>query len=202
MLKRTRPILLIAILALLVAAPIAAAKKTYKYSSTATSSPVLTTDGYPSVGGSAILAGSLKSTPFGPGTVIDHLTVTGQPQANVFTFEGTEVDLFADGTAGNTFTGTATVQSDGSQAIVIHGRYAQGRNQGPNQVLFGPGGPAATRASPAPTPTPEPSPPGPTSPPAVRAARWPSDHGLKLSHEPAGPASQNGAAHAGRSVAL
>jgi hypothetical protein len=140
MLKRTRPILLIAILALLVAAPIAAAKKTYKYSSTVTSSPVLTTDGYPSVGGSAVLAGSLKSTPFGPGTVIDHLTVTGQPQANVFTFEGTEVDLFADGTAGNTFTGTATVQSDGSQAIVIHGRYAQGRNQGPNQVLFGPGG--------------------------------------------------------------
>jgi hypothetical protein len=72
--------------------------------------------------------------------VIDHLTVTGQPQANVFTFEGTEVDVFADGTAGNTFTGTATVQSDGSQAIVIHGSYAQGRNQGPNQVLFGPGG--------------------------------------------------------------
>jgi hypothetical protein len=124
----------------LVAAPIAAAKKTYKYSSTVTSSPVLTTDGYPSVGGSAVLAGSMKSTPFGPGTVIDHLTVTGQPQANVFTFEGTEVDLFADGTAGNTFTGTATVQSDGSQAIVIHGSYAQGRNQGPNQVLFGPGG--------------------------------------------------------------
>jgi hypothetical protein len=37
--------------------------------------------------------------------VIDHLTVTGQPQANVFTFEGTEVDLFADGTASDTFTG-------------------------------------------------------------------------------------------------
>ena len=111
MLKRTRPILLIASLALLVAAPIAAAKKTYKYSSTVTSAPVSTTNGYPNVGGSAVLVGSLTSTPFGPGTVIDHVTVTGQPQANVFTFKGTEVDMFADGTAGNTLTGTATVQS-------------------------------------------------------------------------------------------
>ena len=67
------------------------------------------------------------------------MTVTGQPQANVFTFEGTEVDLFADGTAGNTLTGTATVQADGSQAIVIHGRLTQGRNRGADQVLFGPG---------------------------------------------------------------
>ena len=139
MLKRTRPILLIASLALLVAAPIAAAKKTYKYSSTVTSAPVSTTNGYPNVGGSAVLVGSLTSTPFGPGTVIDHVTVTGQPQANVFTFKGTEVDMFADGTAGNTLTGTATVQAGGSQAIVIHGRLTQGRNQRPNQVLFGPG---------------------------------------------------------------
>ena len=121
------------------AAPIAAAKKTYKYSSTVTSAPVSTTNGYPNVGGSAVLVGSLTSTPFGPGTVIDHLTVTGQPQANVFTFEGTEVDLFADGTAGNTFTGTATVQSDGSQAIVIHGRYTRAATKAANQVLFGPG---------------------------------------------------------------
>lgn len=139
MLKRTRPILLIAMLALLVAAPIAAAKKTYNYTSAVTASPVSTSNGYPNVGGSAVLAGSLTSTPFGPGTVIDHLTVTGQPQANVFTFEGTEVDMFADGTAGNAFTGTATVQSDGSQAIVIHGRYTKGGNQARNQVLFGPG---------------------------------------------------------------
>ena len=71
--------------------------------------------------------------------MIDHVTVTGQPQANVFTFKGTEIDMFADGTAGDTLTGTATIQKDGSQAIVIHGRLTQGRNQGPNQVLFGPG---------------------------------------------------------------
>ena len=140
MLKHTRSILLIAILALLVAAPIAAAKQTYNYTSAVTSSPVSTSNGYPNVGGSAVLAGSLTSTPFGPGTVIDHLTVTGQPQANVFTFEGTEVDLFADGTAGNTFTGTATVQSDGSQSVVINGRLTQRRNHGHTQVLFGPGG--------------------------------------------------------------
>ena len=77
----------------------------------------------------------------------------------MFTFEGTEVDLFADGTTSNTLTSTATVQSDGSRAIVIHGRYTQGRNQGPNRVLFGPGSAAYKGATGSYTYT-EPSPPG------------------------------------------
>ena len=140
MLNRTRTILLAAILALLVVAPVAAAKRAHNYSATVTSAPVATSGGYPNPGGSAVMAGTLTTTPFGAGAVIDHVTVTGQPSPNVFTIEGTEVDLFADGTSGNTFTGTATVQSDGSQNVVINGRLTQGRNQGRTQVLFGPGG--------------------------------------------------------------
>ena len=138
--NRTRTILLTAILALLVAAPVAAAKRTYNYTSTVTSAPVSTSGGYPNPGGSAVMAGTLSTEPFGAGAVIDHVTMTGQPSPNVFTFEGTEVDLFADGTSGNTFTGTATIQSDGSQNVVINGRLTLGVNQGRKQVLFGPGG--------------------------------------------------------------
>jgi len=127
---RTFLILPAALVALLVAAPVAAAKKTYKYSSTVRSAPVSTSNGYPNVGGSAVFAGSLESTPFGRGAVIDRVTVTGQPQPNVLAFQGTELDFFADGAAANTFTGTATVQADGSQTFVIRGRFTQGRRGG------------------------------------------------------------------------
>src|SRR5215204_862061 len=53
---RTFLILPAALVALLVAAPVAAAKKTYKYSSTVRSAPVSTSNGYPNVGGSAVFA--------------------------------------------------------------------------------------------------------------------------------------------------
>ena len=135
-----RTIVLAAIVAALATAPAASAKKTYQYSSSVTSAPVSTSNGYPAPGGKAIMAGKLTTEPFGVGAVIDHVTVTGQPQPNVFAFEGTEVDLFSDGTAGNTFTGTATVNADGSQSVVIDGRYNPAPNRSRNPVLFGPGG--------------------------------------------------------------
>jgi hypothetical protein len=78
------------------------------------------------VGGTAVLTGTLKTKPFGPGAAVDHVTITGQPEANVFAFSGTEVDFLRDGTWQNRFTGTATVQEDGSQALAIKGRFTGG----------------------------------------------------------------------------
>ena len=132
MLNHTRTILLTAIVAVLVAAPVAAAKKTHaaktnhEYTSTVMASAVWTANGYPSPGGYAVLSGTVLSPQFGPGTVIDTVAVTGQPSPNVFTFNGTEVDHFADGSLRNNLTGTATVQDDGSQTIVIKGRFTRG----------------------------------------------------------------------------
>jgi len=67
----------------------------------------------------------LKST-LGAGAVVDRLTITGQPQPAVFAFKGREVDFFARGTQRNKFTGTDTIQQDGSQTVVVNGRYTGG----------------------------------------------------------------------------
>jgi hypothetical protein len=138
MLNHTRNILLAAVVAVLAMAPVAAAKKTIRYSSSISSAPVTTANGYPAPGGTADMAGSLKSDALGPGIVIDHVTVTGQPQPGQFAFKGTEVDLFSDGALGNTFTGTATVNADGSQSVVINGRFTPDAKPSRRPVLFGP----------------------------------------------------------------
>jgi hypothetical protein len=54
------------------------------------------------------------------------VTVTGQPKPNVIAFKGTEIDYFADGSARNKFTGTSTIQADGSQSVVVNGRVTGG----------------------------------------------------------------------------
>jgi hypothetical protein len=115
----------IALTALLVAfgaagPEVAAAKTTHPYSSTATSAPISTANGYPAPGGVAVLAGTLKST-LGDGAFVDHVTITGQPAPDVISFRGSEVDYFAEGTVRNTFTGTVTVQPDGSQKVAATG---------------------------------------------------------------------------------
>ena len=126
MLKHTRTILLTAMLALLVAAPVASAKTNHKYSSTVMASPVWTANGYPNPGGWAVLSGSLMTKPGGPGTVTDTVAITGQPNPNTFAFNGVEVAQLVDGTVRSTFTGTTTVQDDGSQNLVINGRIIRG----------------------------------------------------------------------------
>jgi hypothetical protein len=135
--KRTTALVLtLTALVLAATATTAAAKQRYDYAATVTSAPTSTANGYPAPGGTAVMAGTIMSQPFGPGALIDHVTVTGQTSPNVFTFKGTEVDLFADGTQGNTFTGTATVENDGSQSVVVHGQYTHGAKA----TLFGFGG--------------------------------------------------------------
>jgi len=127
MLNMTRTIVLAAVLAAVAATPAGAAtKKTYKYTSTVLSGPVSTANGYPGLGGTATLAGSLKSKPFGDGAVVDRVTITGQPQPNVIAFKGTEVDYYSDGSLRNTLTGTATISADGTQNIVVNGRITGG----------------------------------------------------------------------------
>ena len=122
----TRIIGLVAVLTALVPASVADAK-VHRYSATLTSSPLSTADGYPGVGGTAYLAGTVKSRQLGPGALIDRVTVTGQPWgANVFTFEGTEVVVFDQGTARSTFTGSSVVLEDGTQEIDVKGRVTGG----------------------------------------------------------------------------
>jgi hypothetical protein len=126
MFNRTRTILLTAILALLVAAPAATAQSTHKYNATVMTATVSTANGYPNPGGHAVLAGSVLSPQLGPGTILDTVAMTGQSAPNVFTFSGVEVGYFGDGTIRDTFTGTTTIQPDGSQAVVVKGRVTRG----------------------------------------------------------------------------
>jgi len=127
---RIRTVLPSAILALLAAAPVAAAKTTYQYTSAVMSAPVSTANGYPAPGGTAVLAGALTTKPFGPGALVDRVTITGQRAPNVFALKGTELALFQAGSSRNTFTGTATVQADGSQKLVVKGRITPGTGTG------------------------------------------------------------------------
>jgi hypothetical protein len=101
-------------------------KKAHKYTSTVQTTALTTDNGYPAPGGTAVITGTISTDAFGSGAVITRVTVTGQPEPNVFAFKGKETDLYAPGTLKNKFTGTASVQSDGSQVIEIQGKYTGG----------------------------------------------------------------------------
>jgi hypothetical protein len=73
-----------------------------------------------------LIAGRLDTKPLGSGGVVDHVHITGQPAPNVFAFEGRETDFLPGGTMRNKFTGTATVQPDGSQVVAAEGRFTGG----------------------------------------------------------------------------
>ncbi len=125
---KTRAIMLVAMLAVLVAAPSALAKTNHKYMSAVQSNVLSTDNGYPGVGGTAVLTGSLASTlgGFNSGALVDHVTITGQPKANVIAFKGTEAAFLARGLLRSTFTGTNTIQQDGSQEMAVDGRVTGG----------------------------------------------------------------------------
>jgi hypothetical protein len=128
---------LIALLPVLVAAGIAPglaqAKTTHRYTSKLRTAPVVTRNGFPNVGGTALLAGSVKvrTRPCQPrcsttGALLDRVTITGQPQSNVFAFRGRERIFFVFGTLRDRFRGTLTVLADGSQQVVNRGRFTGG----------------------------------------------------------------------------
>ena len=114
-------ICLIAMFAALAAAPSASARSSHKYHAKVVSGMLTSDNGYPGVGGTALLVGSFDST-VGEGALVDRVIITGHPEPNAFTFIGGEVDYFANGTASNTFAGTATILADGSQRLAIEGR--------------------------------------------------------------------------------
>jgi hypothetical protein len=132
MLTIRKPIGLIALLVVLGASAIAPTlasakgKTSHKYTSSVQTAPLTTDNGYPAPGGTALLVGTVNAKPLGSGALIDRVTVTGQPAPNVLAFEGKETDLFAAGTLKNTFSGTATIQPDGSQVVAIEGRVTGG----------------------------------------------------------------------------
>jgi len=124
--RHIRTILFTALLALLVAAPSAAAQKSHSYTSTSMLAPVSTANGYPNPGGFAVVTGTLMTKPFGPGVLTDTVTIMGQPSPNTLTLGGSEVARFNDGTVRSTYTGTVTIHEDGSQTIVANGRITRG----------------------------------------------------------------------------
>jgi hypothetical protein len=104
----------------------ASRRTSHFYGSTITDSAVSTSHGYPAPGGTAVLAGTWSTNRFGAGAVIDHVTMTGHPSANTFTFKGSEVGFVARGTFRDIFTGKATIEPDGTQTLLIQGRFVGG----------------------------------------------------------------------------
>lgn len=122
--RRLIGIVTISMVTALVVAPHAGARLN-GYTAELSTAPVQSRDGYPGVGGTAVLAGSVHSSRFGDGALVDHVTITGQ-DGNVISFEGTEVDYFARGSQRNVFEGEATIRGDGSQKLIVHGRFVGG----------------------------------------------------------------------------
>ena len=124
MFKTTRNISC-ALAVLAVAAP-AASATTQQYKASITAGQLSTAKGYPNPGGTAVLSGVVKTDRFGAGSFVDHVLITGVQQPNVIGFWGSEVDYFARGTMRNTFKGTATIDGDGTQHVVINGIFRGG----------------------------------------------------------------------------
>jgi len=104
----------------------ARAKTAHRYTSVIQNTALSTAGGYPAVGSTAVLAGSWVTNLFGNGALIERVTITGHPTPTTFTFKGTEVGFVANGTFKDTFTGTATVRPDGTQALTTTGRITGG----------------------------------------------------------------------------
>jgi hypothetical protein len=117
---------LAAVAAISIVASPAQAKKNHRYTSVIQTAPLSTGAGYPAPGGTAVVAGTWKTGLYGSGAVVDRVRITGNPTPVTFTFRGAEVCFAPLGTLKDTFTGTATVQPDGSQKVVTNGRFTGG----------------------------------------------------------------------------
>ena len=117
---------LAALAALSTVASTAQARTNHRYTSVIQTAPLSTASGYPAPGGTAVVAGTWTTNLYGKGAVVDRVRITGNPTPVTFTFRGTEVCFTALGTLKDSFTGTATVQPDGSQKVVSNGRFTGG----------------------------------------------------------------------------
>jgi hypothetical protein len=124
-----KPVLLtIALLAALPSAATAAtrARTSNPYTSSIRVGTISTDNGYPAVGGTALLTGTWKAKPFGNGSLVDHVKIVGHPTANVFTLTGDEVAVLPLGSITDSYTGWAMLQPDGSLATRITGHATGG----------------------------------------------------------------------------
>lgn len=115
-----------ATLAALAAAAPGASAKTVEYSTEILTATLSSANGYPAPGGTGLIGGRIQAKPFGAGGVVSRVTITGQPQSNAFTFVGSETDFYARGSQRTRFTGTSTVNDDGSVMYIINGRFTKG----------------------------------------------------------------------------
>jgi hypothetical protein len=124
--KKTSTTLVMLVALAACGATTAQAKTSHHYTSTIMLAPVATAQGYPAVGGIAVNAGTWATSLWGDGAVVDQIMITGQPAPGTFAFQGTETGFVALGTFRDKFTGTATVNPDGTQTVVSKGRITGG----------------------------------------------------------------------------
>lgn len=125
--KRLHRTALAAVAALaLIVAPTAQARSQHHYKSSILSETLSSGNGYPGVGGQAVIVGIWKTPQYGEGATISHVTITGHPDPNTFEFKGIERLYVAKGTFKDTFTGKSVVQPDGSQKLTITGKFVSG----------------------------------------------------------------------------
>jgi hypothetical protein len=98
----------------------------HPYQSVIQTTALSTANGYPGIGGTAVLAGSWATSRYGKGALVDHVKITGRQGPTMLTFRGSEVAYLARGTFTDTFTGTVDVLPGGNQFIVIDGRVTGG----------------------------------------------------------------------------
>jgi hypothetical protein len=103
-----------------------AASRSREFKATSQLATFSATNGYPAVGGSAILSGPLYQHPGGRGAQVDHITTTGHSAPNVFTSRATDVHYLARGTLRFTFRSTDTLEPDGTLKIVGSGPLTSG----------------------------------------------------------------------------
>ncbi len=126
MLKRSALVLLAALSAS-VAATLAQAASKHHFTQTVQLSGISQSASYPNPGSSAVDAGITIGSEVGtPGALIQHVKITGHPNATTYTFTGTNTAYFAHGTIRSTLSGTATVQTNGSVSIKGHGSFTGG----------------------------------------------------------------------------
>src|SRR5262249_21298206 len=81
---------------------------------------------YPTLGSSAVFAGTVRTHKFGRGAIIQTITITAHPSSSIFRFRGTSTAYYSRGTAQSAFTGTGTLQPDGRFTLVGRGHYTGG----------------------------------------------------------------------------
>jgi hypothetical protein len=117
-------------LALLAAlAPATASAASHRYTSSFGLSTLSSGDGYPDAGGFSVLTGTWHVDGLGAdrtGKLLDHVTITGHPVGNVFTYVAAETAILPGGTLNNVATGWSMVNPDGTLSLAGEGTFVGG----------------------------------------------------------------------------